>query len=62
MDRQRGIRKPKVLDAALSFRTVHAPRPDLRPYDDAPGTTGTCDTSGVALMRTILRTSPFDKL
>ena len=37
MDRQRGIRKPRMLDAALSFRTVHADRPDLRPYDDSPG-------------------------
>lgn len=40
MDRQRGIRKPRLLDAALSFRTVHAARPDLRPYHDAPGPDG----------------------
>lgn len=40
MDRQRGIRKPRLLDAALSFRTVHAERPDRRPYDDAPGPDG----------------------
>lgn len=40
LDRQRGIRKPAVLDAALSFRTVHAPKPELRPYDDAPGPDG----------------------
>lgn len=40
MDRQRGIRKPHMLDAALSFRTVHAKRPDLRPYDDSPGPDG----------------------
>ncbi|MGI8938909.1 MAG: HNH endonuclease [Iamia sp.] len=40
MDRQRGIRKPAILDAALSFRTVHADRPDQRPYDDAPGPDG----------------------
>jgi len=40
LDRQRGIRKPALLDAALSFRTVHAARPDLRPYDDAPGPDG----------------------
>ena len=40
MDRQRGIRKPKRLSAALSFRTVYASRPELRPYDDAPGPDG----------------------
>src|SRR5205823_4733115 len=40
MDRQRGIRKPAVLEAALSFRTVHAKTPDMRPYDDAPGPDG----------------------
>jgi putative restriction endonuclease len=40
MDRQRGIRKPRVIDAALSFRTVHAARPDQRPYDDSPGADG----------------------
>jgi putative restriction endonuclease len=40
LDRQRGIRKPAGLDAALSIRTVHAPRPDQRPYDDAPGPDG----------------------
>ena len=40
MDPQRGIRKPRVLDAALSFRTVHAARPDQRPYDDSPGLDG----------------------
>ena len=40
MDPQRGIRKPRMLDAALSFRTVHAGRPDQRPYDDSPGPDG----------------------
>ncbi|MBV6509486.1 MAG: hypothetical protein JJLCMIEE_02578 [Acidimicrobiales bacterium] len=40
MDRQRGIRKPRMLKAALSFRTVHADRPDQRPYDDSPGPDG----------------------
>jgi putative restriction endonuclease len=40
MDRQRGIRKPRQLEAALSFRTVHASNPDRRPYDDAPGPDG----------------------
>ena len=40
MDRQRGIRKPRFIDAALSFRTVHANRPDQRPYDDSPGPDG----------------------
>ncbi len=40
MDRQRGIRKPRMIAAALSFRTVHADRPDQRPYDDSPGADG----------------------
>jgi putative restriction endonuclease len=40
MDRQRGIRKPHFMDAALSFRTVHAPKPSERPYDDSPGEDG----------------------
>jgi putative restriction endonuclease len=40
LDRQRGIRKPRMLDAALSFRTVYARRPDQRPYDDEPGPDG----------------------
>lgn len=34
MDIQRGIRKPRMLDAALSFRTVFASSPDQRPYAD----------------------------
>lgn len=40
MDRQRGIRKPRQLDAALSFRTVHSSRPQDRPYDDQAGIDG----------------------
>lgn len=40
MDPQRGIRKPRQLDAALSFRTVHADGPGKRPYDDIPGPDG----------------------
>lgn len=40
LDRQRGIRKPRLLRAALSFRTVYASRPDQRPYDDDPGPDG----------------------
>lgn len=40
MDAQRGIRKPRVLDAALSFRTVFAARPDQRPYADERGPDG----------------------
>lgn len=40
MDRQRGIRKPRVLDAALSFRTVHAENPEARPYADVRGADG----------------------
>ena len=40
MDPQRGIRKPRGLDAALSFRTVFAARPDQRPYADERGPDG----------------------
>lgn len=40
MDLQRGIRKPRMLTAALSFRTVHAASPGERPYDDSPGADG----------------------
>jgi putative restriction endonuclease len=40
MDIQRGIRKPRMLDAALSFRTVFAARPDQRPYADERGPDG----------------------
>lgn len=40
MDIQRGIRKPRMLDAALSFRTVFASRPDQRPYADDRGEDG----------------------
>ena len=40
LDHQRGIRKPRQLEAALSFRTVHAARPEDRPYDDEPGPDG----------------------
>lgn len=40
MDIQRGIRKPRMLDAALSFRTVFASRPDQRPYADERGDDG----------------------
>lgn len=40
MDRQRGIRKPRQLNAALSFRTVHTARPQDRPYDDTEGLDG----------------------
>ena len=40
MPTQQGIRKPRQLSAALSFRTVHAARPDQRPYDDVPGDDG----------------------
>jgi putative restriction endonuclease len=40
MASQQGIWKPRQLDAALSIRTVHARRPDLRPYDDAVGPDG----------------------
>lgn len=40
MDIQRGIRKPRMLEAALSFRTVFAARPDQRPYADERGEDG----------------------
>ncbi|CAN5545689.1 HNH endonuclease [soil metagenome] len=40
MDAQRGIRKPAVLDAALSFRTVYRPAGAERPYEDAAGDDG----------------------
>ena len=40
MDVQRGIRKPAVLGAALSIRTVYTPEGKDRPYDDAPGPDG----------------------
>lgn len=40
MDLQRGIRKPAVLDAALSFRTVYRPEGVERPYEDAVGPDG----------------------
>lgn len=40
MDLQRGIRKPAMLDAALSFRTVYRPEGAERPYEDAVGPDG----------------------
>ena len=40
MDMQRGIRKPAVLDAALSFRTVYRPDGAERPYADGLGPDG----------------------
>jgi putative restriction endonuclease len=40
MDIQRGIRKPRMLQAALSFRTVYASSPDRRPYADERGPDG----------------------
>ncbi len=40
IDPQRGIRKPAVLDAALSIRTVYARPGKPRPYDDIPGLDG----------------------
>lgn len=40
VDAQRGIRKPAVLDAALSIRTVYTPEGRQRPYEDAPGPDG----------------------
>ncbi len=40
MDAQRGIRKPAVLDAALSIRTVYRPEGATRPYEDSQGADG----------------------
>lgn len=40
MDVQRGIRKPALLSAALSIRTVYTPEGSDRPYDDVPGPDG----------------------
>lgn len=40
MDRQRGIRKPASMDAALSFRTTFTPPGQAPPYDDAQGSDG----------------------
>jgi putative restriction endonuclease len=37
---QQGIWTPRGLAAALSILTTYAPRPDLRPYNDAPGLDG----------------------
>jgi len=40
LDPQRGIRKPRQLQAALSIRTVHSSDPYARPYEDDIGTDG----------------------
>jgi putative restriction endonuclease len=40
MATQQGIWKPRQLEAALSFRTVYAPDPNQRPYDDEEGPDG----------------------
>ena len=40
IDNQRGIRKPALLDAALSIRTVYRPEGADRPYDDDQGPDG----------------------
>jgi hypothetical protein len=40
MDRQRGIRKPRELTAALSIRTVYTIEGGSRPYEDAVGPGG----------------------
>jgi putative restriction endonuclease len=40
VDRQRGIRKPAVLDAALSVRTTFTPPGQVPPYHDAEGADG----------------------
>lgn len=40
MDRQRGIRKPAALDAALTLRTTYTPAGQVPPYEDAEGPDG----------------------
>lgn len=40
MDRQRGIRKPRELSAALSIRTTYTVEGGARPYEDAVGPDG----------------------
>lgn len=40
IDRQRGIRKPRFLDAALSIITVYRPDGAVRPYEDGTGPDG----------------------
>lgn len=40
MATQQGIWKPRQMSSALSFRTVFAPDPAQRPYDDQPGADG----------------------
>jgi putative restriction endonuclease len=40
MDRQRGIRKPAGMDAALAIRTTFTPPNQLPPYNDAIGSDG----------------------
>ncbi len=40
MDRQRGIREPRELTAALSIRTVYTVEGGVRPYEDAVGPDG----------------------
>lgn len=40
IDRQRGIRKPRFLDAALSIITVYRPEGAVRPYEDGTGADG----------------------
>jgi putative restriction endonuclease len=40
MDLQRGIRKPAILDAALSFRTTYTAPGAVPPYEDAEGPDG----------------------
>jgi putative restriction endonuclease len=40
LDRQRGIRKPASMDAALSIRTVYTEPGQVPPYADAEGPDG----------------------
>jgi putative restriction endonuclease len=40
MDPQRGIRKPAMLEAALSFRTTYTPPGGVPPYEDTEGPDG----------------------
>ena len=40
LDPERGIRKPRMLTAALSIRTTFTPPTQVPPYDDTPGPDG----------------------
>lgn len=69
MDAQRGIRKPSMLNSALSVRTVFRREGSMRPYEDAMGPDGLLrykwrgddpeHSENVALRRAMLSESPI---